>query len=1032
MVFSLFKYFNALHLLFFSSFVMNFVPSVALLTNETDKLALLEFKSLITSDPFQVLDSWNESYSFCHWVGVTCGHKHQARLTSLDLNRKNLGGTITPHIGNLSFLQSLDLGENLLHGEIPPEAGRLSRVRYFNLSYNYLHGAVPVSLSHCSNLITLDLSSNNLTNFIPFELSFLSKLENLFLYTNSLTGRLPASLANLSSLQWLSVGFNHLEGEIPSTIAQMKNLEAFLVGINNFSGVFPPSLYNLSNLEFLSLTGNKFSGDLRPDFGVFFPKVQILDLGANQFTGSLPVSLSNSSSLRTLDIGGNNLTGNIPMSYGNIKNLEWLAVTNNNLGTYGVDDRDLSFLTPLANCSNLYWLDIGYNHYGGSLPLSVANLSTQMSWLLLGGNQIGGTIPPEISNLVNLTNLCVQDNLFVGSIPESIGKLSKLTGLSLHLNKFTGPIPFSLGNLTQLSEFAAYGNDLEGPIPTSLANCQQLRILDLSANKLNGTIPARLVGLPSLSVILNFSHNSLSGSIPLEVEKLIFLVALDLSNNNLTGELPSRTLGSCIALETLYLQGNLFHGNIPDLNRLKSIKYLDISRNNLSGQIPIYLAKSFSLENLNLSMNNLEGEVPEEGIFKNTSAVELFGNTRLCGGIKELRLRSCPHQKHKKHFSAKLVMLIVSPSLCLALILSFTFLCWLRKSKKSTLINPIVVPFYQKVSYDELAKATNDFSPANSIGSGNFGTVYKGALSPDEAIARVVVKVLNLQCRGSSKSFMAECLALRNIRHRNLVKVLTVCSSIDFDGNEFKALVYELMPKGSLERWLHPEDGSIERTLSLNERLNIAIDVASALQYLHHQCQIPVIHCDIKPSNVLLDDALTAKVSDFGLARLLLKTSKDNQFSSLGLKGTIGYAAPEYGMGEQVSTIGDVYSYGILLLEMFTGRRPTNEIFKDDMNLHNFVKMALMPGGNVVEIVDQSLLQEEIENIEEVNSPSSSSRSKEIECLTSLLQVGIACSAYSPRDRKNMREIVLVLFSIRDKYLEEADVHQMITIGKLI
>ncbi|PON63024.1 Mitogen-activated protein kinase kinase kinase [Parasponia andersonii] len=1014
---SLFKYF---HLLFFSLFVINFVPSVALLTNETDKIALLEFKSLITSDPFQVLDSWNESFSFCHWVGVTCGHKHQARVTSLHLHRKNLGGTISPHIGNLSFLRSLDLGENLLRGEIPPEASQLSQIRYLNLSFNFLHGGVPVNLSHCYNLIRLDLGNNNLTKSIPFELGLLTKLEYLTLYSNSLTGSLPASLANLSSLQWLSVGFNYLEGEFPSAIAQMKSLRGLRAGINNFSGVFPPPLYNLSNLEFLSLTDNLFSGDLLPEFGSFFPKVQILYLGGNQFTGSLPVSLSNSSSLRHLDIPDNNLTGNIPMSYGNIKNLEWLAVTNNNLGTY---DHDLSFLTPLANCSNLYWLDIGYNHYGGSLPLSVANLSTQMSWLLLGGNQIGGTIPPEISNLVNLTNLCVQDNLFVGSIPESIGKLSKLTGLSLQLNKFTGPIPFSLGNLIQLSEFDAHSNGLEGPIPTSLANCQQLRILDLSANKLNGTIPGQLVGLPSLSVILNFSYNSLSGSIPLEVEKLIFLVALDLSNNNLTGELPSTTLGSCIALETLYLQGNFFHGNVPDLNLLKSIKYLDISRNNLSGQIPIYLAKSFSLENLNLSMNNLEGEVPEEGIFKNTSAVELFGNSRLCGGIKELRLRSCPHQKHKKHFSAKLVILIVSPSLCLALILSFTFLFWLRKSKKSTLVNPVVVTFYQKVSYEELAKATNDFSPANSIGSGHFGTVYKGAFGPDEATTRVAVKVLNLQCRGSSQSFMAECQALRNIRHRNLVKVLTVCSSIDFDGNEFKALVYELMPKGSLERWLHPEDGSIERTLSLNERLNIAIDVASALQYLHHQCQIPVIHCDIKPSNVLLDDALTAKLSDFGLARLLLKTGKDNQFSSFGLKGTIGYAAPEYGMGEQVSTIGDVYSYGILLLEMFTGRRPTNEIFKDDMNLHNFVKMALMPGGNVVEIVDQSLLQEKMENIEEVNSQSTSSRGKEIECLTSLLQVGIACSAYSPRDRKNMTEIVLVLFSIRVKYLGEAGVH---------
>ena len=896
-LFRSFKYFHAIHLLFFSLFVIKLVPSVALLSNETDKLGLLEFKSLITSDPFQVLASWNESSSFCHWVGVTCGHNHR-RVTRLDLNRRMLGGTISPHIGNLSFLQSLNLRENFLRGEIPPEFGRLSRIRYISLGFNYLQGGVPVNLSHCSNLINLDLASNNLTKHIPIELSFLSKLEVLYLYTNSLTGRLPDSLANLSSLQRFSVLYNHLEGEIPSAIAQMKNIRGFFIGINNFFGVFPPPLYNLSNLESLSLTDNKFFGDLRPDFGFYFPNLQALHIGGNQFTGSLPVSLSNSSSLRSLDFGDNNLTGNIPMSYGNLRSLEWFCVSFNLLGTFGVDDYDLSFLTPLANCSNLYWLDFGNNHYGGLLPISVANLSTQMSWLLLGGNQIGGIIPPEISKLISLTNLRVPDNKFVGNIPESIGKLSKLTGLSVQLNKLTGPIPFSLGNLTQLSELDAYSNALEGPIPKSLANCQKLRILDLSQNKLNGTIPGQLVGLPSLSVILNFSHNSLSGSIPTEVEKLIFLVALDFSNNNLTGEIPSRTLEGCVALEELYLQGNFFHGNVPVLDHLKGIKFLDLSCNNLSGQIPIYLAKSFSLENLNLSMNNLEGEVPEEGIFKNTSAVELFGNRRLCGGIKQLRLRSCPSGKHKKHFSKKFVVLIASLSSCLALvILSFPLLCWIRKSKKAIHdVNPdIVVPFHRKVSYEELAKATGKFSQDNSIGSGNFGTVYKGALSLDEATAIVAVKVLNLRCGVASKSFMAECQAFRNIRHRNLVKVLTVCSSVDFGGNEFKALVYEFMPNGSLEKWLQPKDGRTKRKLSLIERINIAIDVACALQYLHHECEIPVIHCDIKPSNVLLDDDLTAKVGDFGLARLLLKTSKDNslnQFSSLGLKGTIGYAAP--------------------------------------------------------------------------------------------------------------------------------------------
>ncbi|KAA8549392.1 hypothetical protein F0562_001076 [Nyssa sinensis] len=266
---------------------------------------------------------------------------------------------------------------------------------------------------------------------------------------------------------------------------------------------------------------------------------------------------------------------------------------------------------------------------------------------------------------------------------------------------------------------------------------------------------------------------------------------------------------------------------------------------------------------------------------------------------------------------------------------------------------------------------------------------------------------------------MAECQALKNIRHRNLVKVITACSSTDFRGNEFKALVYEFMPNGSLEQWLHPEAGQARwRNLDLLRRINIAIDVASALHYLHHQCQTPIVHCDLKPSNVLLDNDLTAHVSDFGLARILSNSNKDtilNHFSSAGIKGTIGYAAPEYGMGGGVSTHGDVYSYGILLLEMFTGKRPTNELFKDDLNLHNFAKTVLP--GRVMQIVDQSLQSQEITEKSSFSSWRGCS-GQQFDCLTSIIQLGVICSAQSPRDRMSMREVSLQLFSIKDKLLQ--------------
>jgi serine/threonine protein kinase len=202
------------------------------------------------------------------------------------------------------------------------------------------------------------------------------------------------------------------------------------------------------------------------------------------------------------------------------------------------------------------------------------------------------------------------------------------------------------------------------------------------------------------------------------------------------------------------------------------------------------------------------------------------------------------------------------------------------------------------LSYQSLLNATDGFSSTNLIGVGSFGSVYKGIL--DQGRHMVSVKVLHLLRHGASKSFKAECEALRNIRHRNLVKVLTSCSGIDYQGHDFKALVMEFMGNGSLDEWLHPNPRINEtleepRGLSLLQRLNIAIDVANALDYLHHHCQTPIVHCDLKPSNVLLDDEMIGHVGDFGLARFLFDATQDSsidQSSSIGVRGTVGYTAP--------------------------------------------------------------------------------------------------------------------------------------------
>ncbi|KAF5771155.1 putative protein kinase RLK-Pelle-LRR-XII-1 family [Helianthus annuus] len=303
----------------------------------------------------------------------------------------------------------------------------------------------------------------------------------------------------------------------------------------------------------------------------------------------------------------------------------------------------------------------------------------------------------------------------------------------------------------------------------------------------------------------------------------------------------------------------------------------------------------------------------------------------------------------------------------------------------------ILAESFEKISYARLFKATEGFSAENLIGTGSFSSVYKGVF--DENGFTVAIKVLNLLRRGGFKSFMAECEALRNIRHRNLVKVITACSSIDFQGNDFKALVYDFMPNGNLESWLH----SVDRTLDLVQRISIIKDVACALDYLHCRCGNVIVHCDLKPSNILLDADMVAHVGDFGLAKILSleEGSYANASRSSIIRGTIGYAPPEYGLGNEVSTSGDMYSYGILLLEMLTGKKPVDPMFEGGLGLHSYARSALADGC-VLEIVDPVLLSEDVNE----------------NCLISLVKVGVQCSYESPQDRMDIGNVIHELFGI--------------------
>ncbi|XP_061341775.1 probable LRR receptor-like serine/threonine-protein kinase At3g47570 [Gastrolobium bilobum] len=490
-------------------------------------------------------------------------------------------------------------------------------------------------------------------------------------------------------------------------------------------------------------------------------------------------------------------------------------------------------------------------------------------------------------------------------------------------------------------------------------------------------------------------------------------VTLYVSENYLSGNIP-KTIGECSSLEYLYLRGNSFNGIIPSsLASLKGLRHLDLSRNHLSGSIPDVLQNITFLEYLNVSFNMLDGEVPTKGVFQNVSELSVTGNNKLCGGVSELHLPPCPvkGKKHAKHHNFRLITSIVSP-IAFLLVLSFilTFYWGRKKSKKPSSDSP-TIDHLAKVSYQNLHRGTDGFSIRNLIGSGSFGSVYKGTIEPEDTI--VAIKVLNLQKKGAHKSFIAECNALKNIRHRNLVKILTCCSSIDFNGQEFKALVFEYMTNGSLESWLHPAADITYQPRSLNfeERLNIINDVASAVHYLHYEFEQAVIHCDLKPGNVLLNDCMVAHVSDFGLARLLSSVGVSlMQSSTIGINGTVGYAPPEYGMGSKVSLEGDMYSFGILILEILTGRRPTDEMFKDGYTLHNYVKITI--SYNFVEIVDPTILPNELEQTTNIENLGLTHPSVE-KCLLSLFRIALACSMESPKERMNMVDVIKELNLIK-------------------
>ncbi|XP_056698869.1 receptor-like protein kinase HSL1 [Spinacia oleracea] len=925
------------------------------------------------------IQSWNSTTSHCQWVGINCTGGES--VTGISLNSLNIEVEIPSSICHLKNLTYLDLGNNRIPGNFPTFLYNCTKLQTLDLSANYFVGELPNDIDNLSlDLQLLNLSLNNFTGNIPTSLGRVKGLITLHLDSNLFNGTFPSELGDLENLETLVLAYNPFTPtKLPENFGKLKNLKFLWMTQCNLIGEIPKSFADLASLEHLDLVDNSLEGGIPS--GLFLLKnLEFLYLYQNLLSGGLPTSIE-ALNLVELDISQNNMTGIIPDDIGKLQNLTILKLFQ--------------------------------NQFHGTLPPSISQLPS-LTQVRVFKNRLSGTLPPEMGLHSKLDSFEVSENAFTGQLPENLCLNGKLRGVVAFNNYLNGTIPSSLGQCKSLLVVEVYNNSLSGEVPEGLWTSEKMMFMQLSNNQFSGQLPemtAENLSLVELSnnkfsgkipesiktwrnlQVFKASNNMITGTVPLELTTLSQLNTLLLDGNQLSGELPSEII-SWERLNSLDLSHNDISGSIPSVfGSLPVLTSLDLSNNQFSGQIPPELGQ-IKAPSLNFSSNQLTGEIPF-GI-DNSAYQASFLNTHLCSDTGFLDLPKCSIRQRNPNLSSKYLALIIVLAL-VALVVTLYYMVFIireiRQRKNRQDLDTWKLTSFHKLHFTE-EKILANLTEKNMIGSGGSGKVYW--IPINQSGDAVAVKRIWSNKKMSShleKEFLAEVQILGTIRHLNIVKLLCCISS-----ENSKMLVYEYMEKQSLDKWIH--EGKRETISSMSgsihypvldwpARLKIAIDSAQGLSYMHNDCSPPIIHRDVKSSNILLDSEFNAKIADFGLAKILAKPGGE-PYTVSAVAGSFGYMAPEYCHTTKVNEKIDIYSFGVVLLELVTGKEP--HIGDEHTNLAEWALRHYNEGNPIKDVLDK-----------EVQEPCY------LEEMTNVFKIGLMCTSALPIYRPTMKEVLQML-----------------------